>query len=396
MKYYINHKSHRVALIELDDETKKVIGIETIFSEEKMPVKLDGKSLVLDCGKIDKWIENRGIPDSRGNIAERLKTLNVKTTKDLSIMSYGLNLTDHYWIAKKNDSRQWEELNFFDNDFNEDIGKVLFENARIREAEILSPDCTLNGSLEKMWRIMDTKRVLVKGGNDIDRLEPFNEKLAAIITERLGIDHVHYDLFTQNDKTYCACECMVDRDHEFMNAYYVYNHKGDTRTEGKYADYIRALENNGLPNAGDSVDKMIALDFLIANRDRHHGNFGVIRNANTLRWEKAAPLFDNGTSMWAGTHESLIRLDKTDNRSFGNTNEEIALNIGSAGFFDANKLSDIGTVYNELLLRNRLVSREKRIALCGALENRIQRFDKIVCSKRLDNKKERKHGGIKR
>jgi hypothetical protein len=396
VNYYLNHKSRHVALIELDDDTKKVIGIETVFNEAEMPVKLDGKNLVLDCGKLDRWIENRGIPNSRENIAERLKTLNVKTTKDLSVMSYGLNLTDHYWISKQHDDKSWEALNFFDNDFSEDVGRVLFENAGIREAEVLSPDCTLNGNLEKMWRIIDTKRMLVKGGNNIDRAEPFNEKLASAIMDRLGIDHVRYDLFSQSNKTYCICECMVDRDHEFINAYYVYNHKADDRTEGKYRDYVRILEQNGVPDARDAVDKMIALDFLIANRDRHHGNFGIIRNANTLRWEKAAPLFDNGTSMWTGIHESLIRFDKTDNRSFGNTNEEIVLNMGRADFFEVKKLSDIGTVYHDLLLQNKLIPKEKRIALCGALENRVRQFDEIVHSKRLEQKKEHKRGGVKR
>jgi hypothetical protein len=395
MNYYLNHKSHRVALITLDDETKKVIGVETVFNEEEMPVKLDGKNLVLDCGKLDRWIENRGIPNSRENIAERLKTLNVKTTKDLSVMSYGLNLTDHYWISKQHDDKQWEALNFFDNDFSEDVGRILFENAEIREADVLSPDCTLNGNLEKMWRIIAGKRMLVKGGNDLDRLEPFNEKLASVIMDRLGIDHVRYDLFAQNNKAYCICECMVDRDHEFINAYYVYNCKNDGKTEGKYHDYIRILEHNGIPDAHDAVDKMIVLDFLIANRDRHHGNFGIIRNANTLRWEKAAPLFDNGTSMWTGIHESLIRFDKTDNRSFGNTNEEIARNIGQAAFFDAKKLAGIGTVYNDLLLQNKLVSKEKRSALCIALEHRVRQLDAIVQAKRLEQKKERGHGSLK-
>ncbi|MDR0587302.1 MAG: HipA domain-containing protein [Treponema sp.] len=378
MKYYIHHKTRRVALIELDDETKKAVDIEKIFIPEEMPVRVDGKNRVLDCNKIDRWIDNRGIPNSRDSLDEKLKKLKVKTARDLSIMSYGLNLTDHYWISKKSENKQWERINFFDNDFNEDIGRVLFENGKIADAEILSPDCTLNGNLEKMWKIIDGKRMLVKGGNDNDRLEPFNEKLASLIMERLNIDHVAYELFIHNDKTYSICECMVDRNHEFINAHFVYNHKPDNKSLGKYADYIRTLEFNGIRNAKESVNKMICLDFLIANSDRHHGNFGIIRNADTLQWEKAAPVFDNGTSMWAGKHESFIRLDKTENRSFDNTNEEMIQNITNADWFRKEKLSGVGDAYYDLISRNPFVLPAKRLALRDAFERRLEVFNEFV------------------
>ena len=39
------------------------------------------------------------------------------------------------------------------------------------------------------------------------------------------------------------------------------------------------------------------LDYLIANEDRHQNNFGLIRNANTLEWLGAAPIFDSGSSL---------------------------------------------------------------------------------------------------
>lgn len=32
----------------------------------------------------------------------------------------------------------------------------------------------------------------------------------------------------------------------------------------------------------------------LANKDRHLGNFGVIRNLDTLKWESVCPVFDTG------------------------------------------------------------------------------------------------------
>lgn len=42
---------------------------------------------------------------------------------------------------------------------------------------------------------------------------------------------------------------------------------------------------------------MIILDFIIANEDRHLGNFGVIRNVESLQWEGICPIFDMGRSL---------------------------------------------------------------------------------------------------
>jgi len=43
---------------------------------------------------------------------------------------------------------------------------------------------------------------------------------------------------------------------------------------------------------------MLVLDYLIANEDRHWGNFGAVRNAETLDWIGLAPVFDCGNSLW--------------------------------------------------------------------------------------------------
>lgn len=48
---------------------------------------------------------------------------------------------------------------------------------------------------------------------------------------------------------------------------------------------------------------MLTLDFIIANTDRHFGNFGAVRNAETLEWLGLSPIFDCGTSMW---HDKLV------------------------------------------------------------------------------------------
>ena len=44
----------------------------------------------------------------------------------LLIRCYGLSLSDQYWICPKDSNLTWEEINFFSNEFSDDIGDVLF------------------------------------------------------------------------------------------------------------------------------------------------------------------------------------------------------------------------------------------------------------------------------
>ena len=54
---------------------------------------------------------------------------------------------------------------------------------------LFSPDNTTDGNLKKKWKISAGKRVLIKGGSDPFRQEVYNEVIASLIAEKLGIDH---------------------------------------------------------------------------------------------------------------------------------------------------------------------------------------------------------------
>lgn len=47
----------------------------------------------------------------------------------------------------------------------------------------------------------------------------------------------------------------------------------------------------------NQLEQMIVLDALIANEDRHWGNFGSLRDSESLEFIGLAPIFDNGNSL---------------------------------------------------------------------------------------------------
>lgn len=53
-----------------------------------------------------------------------------------------------------------------------------------------------------------------------------------------------------------------------------------------------------LPSLKVDIDRMIAMNFLINNTDRHLRNFSVIvKNGNVV---KLSPLYDNGSALYSG------------------------------------------------------------------------------------------------
>ena len=148
----------------------------------------------------------RSIPASRIGLKEALEKLKVSTTAEMLGKSFALNLSDQYWIAPEDMNLNWHDVNFFENDFSEDIGNILIGlTSDSDKINYMSPDSASDGWLKKKWRIVDGERVLFKAGSGSNLQEPYNEVLATAIMKRLGIPCVEYTLTLIGDKPYSAC-----------------------------------------------------------------------------------------------------------------------------------------------------------------------------------------------
>ncbi len=252
-------------------------------------------------------VKARSIPASRQGVENLLETLNIRTTKTLLDKSYGLSLSDQYWICPKNSNLKWDDINFFQHVFSEDVGNLLFDmEYDEKNVNLISPDNTSDGWLRKKWKIIEDKRVLIKSGSGATQQEPYNEVFTTEICERLNIPHVPYSLMNQGDYPYSVCEDFITPETELISAWYVMRTRKKQNHISIYQHYIDCCDELEIPNVRDFLDKMIVLDFLIVNEDRHQNNFGVIRNAETLQFIGASPIFDSGTSLWHNKPTSLV------------------------------------------------------------------------------------------
>lgn len=383
MKYVLMHKNIAVALLDLDEGTGFIKKINELYEEKHLPYGVKVKNGIADRAALNDWWVDRSIPASRSGIVRALEVLNLPSTRMLLLRCFGLSLSDQYWIKPDGSDLEWSKLNFFENGFSEDVGDVLLGKAEKNgHFDFSSPDNTSDGCLKKRWKIVDGKRCLIKGGSGTERQQPFNEVIATEIMSRLNIPHVPYALVWDNNEPYSVCEDFVTADTELVSAWRILQTKKKSNNISVYQHFLNCCKTAGIVGAMDSLDKMIVLDFIIANEDRHLNNFGFLRNAETLEWLDAAPIFDSGSSLGYDKLASEIKpFDGIDCKPFKKKHEDQLKLVSDFSWLDLNKLSDIEDVIRSVVSDERATERigEKRIeAIIHAVKVRISYLDDFI------------------
>ncbi len=379
MKYILMHREIEVAEIELD-ELSHITNIYEVYAEEHFPVGTLGKHGV-DKTMLAKWWAKRSIPASRSGLRETLDLLHMSVPQELLAKCYGLSLSDQYWISPKDKPLMWKEINFFDHDFSEDVGNLLFGYGEFSDSmSLISPDNTSDGQLIKKWKIADGKRVLIKGGSNPYQQEPLCEVIASGIAERLCIPHTKYTLLWEHEKPFSVCQDFITSETELVSAYHIMQSRKKPNDLSDYEFYLSCAEQLGVKNIREQTEKMIVLDFLTGNEDRHFNNFGLIRNAVTLEWIGVAPIFDCGTSLWYNTQESLIKplSPNLPAKPFKKTHREQIKLVKDFSWLDMKKLKGMEEEMEEILSQSPYISRERRTVLCDAFCQRAELLGEIA------------------
>ena len=379
MKYILMHREIEVAEIELD-ELSHITNIYEVYAEEHFPVGTLGKHGV-DKTMLAKWWAKRSIPASRSGLRETLDLLHMSVPQELLAKCYGLSLSDQYWISPKDKPLMWKEINFFDHDFSEDVGNLLFGYGEFSDSmSLISPDNTSDGQLIKKWKIADGKRVLIKGGSNPYQQEPLCEVIASGIAERLCIPHTKYTLLWEHEKPFSVCQDFITSETELVSAYHIMQSRKKPNDLSDYEFYLSCAEQLGVKNIREQIEKMVVLDFLIGNEDRHFNNFGLIRNAVTLEWIGVAPIFDCGTSLWYNTQEGMIKplSPNLPAKPFKKTHREQIKLVKDFSWLDMKKLKGMEEEMEEILSQSPYISRERRTVLCDAFCQRAELLGEIA------------------
>ena len=351
MKCTLMHKRIPVAELELDEDSGFIQKIGAVFAPEHLPVGVVPRQGRIDRSMFNDWWTERSIPASRSGVREALETLEISNTRMLLLRCLGMSLSDQYWIRPEGAGLQWEQINFFDNPFSEDIGDVLF--GADRKANVLdfsSPDSTSDGNLKKRWKIIDGKRCLIKGGSNPFRQQPFNEVIATGIMKRLDIPHVPYTLTWNQEMPYSVCEDFITGETELVPAWRIIQTQKNRNDLSTYQHFVNCAEGLGIPDVVPFLNRMIVLDYIIANEDRHLNNFGAVRNAETLKWIGMAPIYDSGSSL--GYDKLAFEIRRARNvtcKPFKNHHEEQLKLVTDFNWIDFDRLADVRDLIVETL-----------------------------------------------
>ena len=398
MEYILNKKNIPILRYA---ENKGYIEVLQVYNKEHLPVALflNGKpsadNLYALNEKMEQFLDNRLIPSTRPHFKEALEELEIPSNYELAKKSWFLSLSDQYWICpvELKDKLFWENINFFTNDYDPAIGLRLTTNSKSlnRNSCFYSPDNVTNGELSKCWFKKDGINYLEKAGTGTEQQEPLNEVLASEICKRLNIAYVPYYLTIRDDKYFCYCPDMIDESTELvpMDAVYQDLHL----IAGKFYDYeelIKRCNEMQIPNAEADLLKIILVDYIMANIDRHSYNISFIRDSNTLQWKGIAPVYDTGKSMFLNHLDfemNMISSCQIGAKPFYETQSEQISKLPVSKIVSSINLENLDGIddwYADFLKPLKRLSEEKKTALVKKLRERIEETKSILASYKTD------------
>ena len=312
--YVLKHKDDDVAMVQVNLNTGEIEYVLDVYIPEKLPIGCSAD----DLPSIIDWWVNRAIPDSRRGIQQALRKLNEKTNLTLMLNSYGLSLIDHYWLQPIGKEAYWKDLNFYENDFSDELGSLLTDSQRINidhNIQKFSPSSTINGEMKKKWIIDHNIRFLMKVNTSDYGQQSVNELIATRLHEKTGwMNYSPYKMGkTVIEGTEIPCSfnpLFTSNDLEFVSAYQLVKNVKVSNNSNVYEEIIKQAEMLGLDAkiVREQLEYTILTDFILTNTDRHFNNFGFLYSAEAGKIVSMAPIFDTGNALFF--HHELIPSGK--------------------------------------------------------------------------------------
>lgn len=295
-------KDREVAVIDLQkskiNDNACPLEIKNIIDEQRLPF-----SVLYATGNQNmalwSFLSKRAMPDKRvgHNVIKKAGKINNLTTTIINDC-HCLSMSDQYWIKKEKEKIKWADINYFTNGYSYDVGNVTYGISDIIE-DRNSPDLTTLGNLPKAWRYEGGKHYLYKQGTPQYYQEVLNEYLATQIAKEIcKCDFVEYDICNINGIISSKCESFLTEDTMLVTAYELMSCLPRAQEDSVYKHLTKCCKHFCIQNYKNDLNAMTVFDYIINNEDRHLNNFGFIYNVETQCFEKMAPLFDNGDSLW--------------------------------------------------------------------------------------------------
>jgi len=304
--FYLMNKDNTVA-------TFKDVGV----LEENYKIKEIHGKLPSGLKSINEWIENRKASKHNSHLRKIMAECGCSTKSGFIKVTHGASLNDSFWIKSEQESVTWDDISLYKNEFNETISRLAFEGVGLYGMQFsdTSPELSTEGSFRKCWRKEKNDIFLYKRGSSGARnagLGPYCEILASEVAEKICNNRVTYDLVKLNGEIASRCKLFTDE-----NIGYVPMSKVSLENYG-IDNLLRYYEELG---SGEDFRRMVVLDSITFNVDRHLGNHGILMNNDNLEPISMAPVFDYNMAL-------LPYVEKDDFSTIGNRMLQYGPRIG--------------------------------------------------------------------
>ncbi|MGN1115838.1 MAG: hypothetical protein ACI4TH_04670, partial [Candidatus Ornithomonoglobus sp.] len=197
-----------------------------------------------------------------------------------------VTITDCYWIKPLDSELTYADVRF-DNDYFSNLALTGSYDSFNRAANLKhtrTPELTNIGSFEKCWKQKDGEWWIYKKAN---HEEMFSELFIYRLGKMLGFNMAEYE----RGKGFIKTKDFTNN--AAVNFEPAYSFMGDNED---YVDNVKELRSLCPDCIGDFV-RMLFLDTVCGNPDRHTFNYGVLRNTETGKIIGLAPNFDNNMAL---------------------------------------------------------------------------------------------------
>ncbi len=373
-EWILMHKNLPVFSFNVLKDFKVVLAITNIYNAEHTPPFMKN----ITTAELKRWLEDRTIPTNRQFLNNLLLASKLYSKRMFLFSSLALSLHDHYWIKPLSSKVSWANVNLYENDINEVIGNFLIEEFHnlytTNSAEYLemlhtldtifihdedsletievtnSPEATSQGILPKKWELLNKQTYLIKFAPPTDPTEPYNEEIACAIARALGLPYSQYYVgITKNSFPYCICQNLTSKNVELIHLHCLLR-KYSLDIQPDYHQTISLLESLKVPDAKEFINKMIVLDFLTMNINRHTKNIAILRNSSTLEILSMCPIYDTGTSLNIDyLNNPSLHLEMS--KPFKYTHEQQLALIDNFDFIDLYYLKEVEFQIEDILLK---------------------------------------------
>ncbi|MBS6195776.1 MAG: hypothetical protein KH828_09365 [Clostridiales bacterium] len=388
--YVLKHKDLDVAMVQIHPASGEIEYILDIYLPEELPIGCgsDGTGVI-------EWWHDRAIPDSRRGIQQILNYLKEESSQSLMLSAYALSLTDHYWMQPINKELYWKDLNFYENNFSDELGSLLTDSQRIdMDAHVskFSPSSSVNGEMKKKWVIIDGIRYLLKVNANHYGQQSVNELIAGQLHELLGWDnYVPYKMgkILMEEKEYpCSLNPLfTSAEMEFVSAYQLIRNYKTPNDMSNFEAIIQQAVSLGIDGEETrrQLEYTILTDFILTNTDRHFNNFGFLLDSGTHKLVSMAPIFDTGNALFFDKEiiPSKSNLLDVPVASFCKREVEMLRYVRLPLRFDTGKLSGFSEKAESLLMEYTDMPHERASKIAETIRQKIKYLDLFLCGKKI-------------